>query len=413
MNLALSTARRISLPALIVALAASILGSPATAQLQLPQANDRRIGPQDITVLVYMDDDDNSTPLTPVIGATVTLQGVYPTSWNGIVQPTGAGGAAIFPGVAGPYSMTAQADHTWLGTTTRLASSLIDVQPAISGNPPAGTIGVPLFASYEVPPSVDAWLSGNVANLPALSGNQFVEVVAVANGPVDFEWSTTVDPSTGFYSMPIPSNTPIDCFVAHREDPAFDKRTILATLIQPGVGQIGPGATLSWNPDFGSTAVVPWNATVGFSATNVHPAMDLSIQLVVEDAANGIRFDFSFFDGYPAPTSFTLPDVTDPKLAGYRIELDADTFDPLGNIEAGQEHEEVLTTTPASVAFDFPSLPTILHPAHLSILTMAQFDALEVRILEGSTGTFGSNGFNHFTVATEAGASGPPPPGID
>ena len=390
--------------------------SSAPVQFQLQNAIDITIGAvgnQDITVLVLIDDGNNSSPPTPVNGAVVTLQGTNAASYTGLTMTTGASGTATFFGVAGPYSVTAQADSTAFGTTTRVASSLVDVVPAVSGAPLSGTIGVLLFADFESSPAPDAFLSGTVANLPPLSGNEFVEVVAVANGPVDFEGSAFVDPITGSYSMPIPSSTLIDCFVAHRADPAFNKRAILASLLQPGVGQTAPGTTLTRNFDFGSQAVVPWDVPVSFTATNVHPAAVLSIQLLVEDAVNGVDYDFSFFDGNPGPSSITLPDVTDPNFDGYQIELDADTFDPFGVLEVGQDCSNVLTTTPASVTFDFFSLPSILQPPNLATGTLAQLNNLTVQVAEGSTGAFGNNGLNVFFVSTETGLSGPPPPGID
>ncbi len=44
---------------------------------------------------------------------------------------------------------------------------------------------------------------------------------------------------------------------------------------------------------------------------------------------------------------------------------------------------------------------------------MAHLDALQVRVAEGSTGGFGDDGIDIFSVVTEAGPSGPPRSGID
>ena len=395
--------------------AATIITSPFQPQLQ--NAIDITIGAvgsQDITVLVLIEGDDFlGTPATPVAGAAVTLQGTDPASALGLSAPTGASGTVTFFGVAGPYSVTAQVTKTFLGTTTRLATSLIDVSPALSGTPPAGTIGVVLFSDFEETPSVDAMLTGTVTNLPPLPGNEFVRVGAVGNGPVDFGWYTSVDPVTGSYSMPIPSGVTIDCFVVHRTNSYQPSSPVKASLLQPGVGPTGSGTTLVQNFDFASPAVVPWNVPVGFAATGINPGLSLSIELLVEDLANGISYDFSIFDGNPGPSSITLPDVTDPNLSAFRIELDADTFDPLGSFDGGQDCAEILTTTPASVSFDLFSLPSILTPPDFSLLTLTQLNDLTVEVLEGSTGSFGTNGLNQFDIYTDAGSSGSPPPGID
>lgn len=378
-------------------------------RIRLQNAIDFTIqAPSNVTVLVLA--DPGTGMLAPVSGATVVLQGTDAASAGGLMQTTAANGRTLFTGVTGPYTVTAQADFPVGGLTRRVGGSLIDIGPVVSGSPPAGTIGVLLDIDPEFSLPVDATLSGVVGNRPPLPGLQFLEVVAQGNGPVEFFERALVNPTTGAYSMSIPSGVKLDCYVAHRLNSAQFQSPILATLLAPGVGPTGPGTTLVRNFDFGSAAVIPWLTSTTFSVANQHPALDLSAQLLVEDAASGVHYDISFFDGSLAPSPIDLPNVTHTSFAGYRVDLDVDTFDPNGFIAAGQDCNRRLTApNPASVAFNLFSLPALLWPPAHAVLTVPQLDSLTVQLVEASTGTFGANGVDLFFLET----SGPPGSGID
>lgn len=382
----------------------------APLRIQLQNALDFTIqaaGSERITVLVLA--DMGTGPLVPVSGAAVMLQGTDVASAAGLVQTTGAGGTALFVGVTGPFTVTAQADFPLGGMTRRVGGSLIDIAPMLSGSPPAGTIGVLLDLDAELTPPVNATLSGVVTNRPVLTGNQYLEVVAEGRGSVEFFESAFVDPTTGAYSMSIPSGAQLDCYVARRQDFTQFQPPILATLLAPGIGPTGPGTTLVRNFDFGSNAVVPWNVSTPFSVANKHPALSLSVQLLVVDSVNGVEFDLSFFDGSAAPSPILLPSVSHASFTGYRVDLDVDTFDPLGFIEAGQDCSRRLTTNPASVAFTLFSLPALLWPPHHAALTVPELESLTVQLLESATGSFGGNGVSLFWLE----GSGPPGSGVD
>ncbi|MFT7484420.1 MAG: hypothetical protein ACI9F9_000260 [Candidatus Paceibacteria bacterium] len=358
--------------------------------------------PADITVFVVMDGAAQG-------GASVTLQGTDATSQPGLTQQTMPNGETTFLGVSGPYTVTAQSDLSHAGVTTRLATSLIDISPALTGNPAVGVIGIPILPDFDgAPLVVDAFLSGRVLNMPALSGAETIGVVARSRTG-EYEWWSGVNPTTGNYTMPIPSGVLIDCHVVHREGNLWPSSPVIASLIVPGVGQTGPGTTLSKDFDFASSNVIPWNIQVPFTALYVDPNYsNFGLQLVLEDVNSGIEFDFSFHDGLATVSSINLPNISDPSFAGYRVSLGADVETPF---DEGQEHYQVLTATPIAIVFDFFLPPTILSPVDGVTLSMQQFYGLSVQVLETSTWGFGDNGVNIFELFSDG--LGLPPAGID
>ena len=393
-----------------------LVGSPFCAQaatlklgplrIQLQNAIDLTVqaaGTETITVLVI-----DETTLLPVSGASVVLQGTDAASAGGLAGTTDANGEIAFVGVTGPYTVTAQADLSTGSTTTRVGVSLVEISPLVAGSPPAGTIGVPLDSEVELSLPVNATLSGVVANRPVLSGSEYLEVLAVARGGVDFDERVTVNPTTGAYSMSIPAGATLDCLVVHRANAFQFHPPVLASLLAPGVGPAAPGATLVRNFDFASAAVVPWSMATTFSVSNAHPALDLGVELALVDPANGVEISLQFFGGSSAPSPIDLPNVLHSGFAGYQLSLETETFDPFGAIEASQDCNLSLTSNPASIALSLFSLPALLWPPDNGVLTVPQLDALTVLLVEGSTGGFGANGVSLFWLET----SGPPGSGV-
>ena len=366
-------------------------------------------GRADITVLVVVD------KTTPLAGAVVTLQGTDPGSLAGLTGTTAASGRVTFPGVAGPYTITAQKDFTHSGTTTRQAVSLIEVTPVVTGFPPAGTIGVPLDADFEGPPlSADATLQGFVTNRPTnLPSDEGLFVVAESRSG-DYSWGSWVDSSTGAYSIPIPSGVEVDCNVTHRKSgygPFEPSWAVLGMLLRPGVGQATPGGQIDRDFDFGSSDLIPWDQSVPISTWYLHPGhSNFGLQLVLEDRNTGVEFDFSFHDGGSALSFIDLPNLSNGAFTPYEVSLGAEADIPS---DSWQERSMLLTATPSAVVFDFFLPPSILQPMDMATLTMQEFDNLHLQITETATGSFGTNGINGFALSTRGGFNGVPPPGID
>lgn len=363
-------------------------------------------GAADITVLVLVDGT------TPLGGATVTLQGTDAVSLPGLSGNTGANGAVTFVSVTGPYNVTAQADFTDSGSIYRLASSLIGVTPAVSGTPPAGAVGVFMGRDFSGSGlSTDATLSGKVSNMPYLGPGEYL-IVGAHSRTGYFGSGGWVDPGTGAYSMPIPSGVTIDCYVVRMGPGSGSSDRVLATLLQPNVGQTTAGGTLVANFDFGSSQVVSWNLQTAFFYAYLHPGTTwFSIGLDIGDATSGAEYNFELSNGPSIPSSLWLPDLSSPALAAYEFRLEADAEAP--QEDSWQFREKVLSSTPASVFFDFILPPRVVQPADLSTLTMAEFDALHVQVNESLTGPFGDNGLDFFDMWNDPTGGGTPPPGID
>lgn len=357
----------------------------------------------DITVLVVEDDESGALP-TPLVGAVVTLQGTDPSSVTGAVLTTGPGGTVTFTGVTGPYSVTAQIDYVLPGETIRAALSVVDISPVVSGVPASGTIGLFLDKEVATPVTSFATLSGTILSPPTLTGSQIIEVVAVENGGEDVVgWA---DGSSGSYVMSIPAGMVVDCYAAHRQ--FYGSSPVISSVIATGVGPVAPYGAAVQNFNFASA--VPWNVPVTVSESGRVANFDLGIQLLVTDPAAGVDFDFSIFDGPNNPVTIMLPSVA--ALAPFRVELDADARpNYYATVDGEQTRSFVLTTTPASVPFDFMPLPTMIQPQDGDDLSVSELACLGVAFNEGAPPAgFGTNGLNVFFLEN---LSGTPPPGID
>ena len=353
----------------------------------------------DITVLVVEDNESNAAP-TPLAGAVVTLQGTDPGSVTGMALTTGAGGTVTFVGVSGPYSVTAQYDYVLPGETIRVATSLVDISPAIAGG--SGTIGLWLEQESASGPST-ATLSGTILNPPAIVGSQMIEVVAVEKGSGEtVGWALG---SGGSYSMAIPAGVTVHCYAAHRA--SFGSSAVLSSVFATGVGPVA--AFGSAVQDFDFAAAVPWSVPVAISESGRVPGFDLGIQLLVTEPTARVDFDFSIFDGPTNPGTIMLPSVS--SLGSYDLWLAADTRDPFGIVGGEQARGQRLTTTPAAVSFDFMLPPTLVHPVDGDSLSLSELACLGVVLTEGAVPAgFGNNGVNAFFLEN---LSGTPPPGID
>lgn len=360
---------------------------------------------QNITVVVV----DVATPNPPLAGVVVTLRGTDPLSLNGLVQTMNSSGTTTFVNVSGPYSVTAQLDFTVGGDTTRAATSVVDIVPAVTGNPPAGTIGLFIEAPDDVPPTPPSVLFGSILNAPTLTGAEILEVVAVDR--LTTEVVASSQPSAGFYSFLVPSGRALDCYAAHRGSPFSGP--VLSSVISTGVGPFAPSSANPLNIDFANA--VPWTTAVSVTESGRSPNSWIGVQLVIRDVSTHMWLDFSIWDDPLAPATILLPDVTHPSFAGLRVVLDADTWAPTpSGIELEQSWELALTSTPSAVHFDFMAAPTPIQPSPGTLLAPSDLGALAVQFIEAAAPAgFGANGVNYFWIESDPDDPCPAPPGID
>ena len=355
-------------------------------------------GTDDITIFVVEDDDDDTTPLMPVQGAVVLLQGSDAGSSNGFVMTTDMNGMATFNDVSGPYTVTAQLDNLEGSTTTRHASSLVGITPTSS------TIAVPLLIEpvENVPIPSDS-LTGIVSNMPAIMGTETLEVFAVATnfGFDVFSGNAMVD-NMGNYTMSVPPGVELDAWVVHRDNLATSR--IISTLFVPGIGQTS-GGTLAANFDFANA--VAWDQPVNVTFANVGADVDTDVYFEAFDLAAGTAFDGLIYSGSIANVTLNLPDVTDMAFTGLN-------FNVFAGVNPGtlseSECEFVLSSTPTDLDFDFLSPPTPVTPADSADFTAEEFGNLTVSFTGAANGSFGANGFNAYFFES---ISGPTPSGID
>ena len=361
-------------------------------------------GPQGetITVLVLQDDDDPSTPMTPVSTASVLLRGTDSGSMSGLVATTDAMGMAVFNNVTGPYDVTAQKDILVNAETVRFAVSTVGIAPA------DGTIGM-WFDNDDnnTPATLDATMSGTVSNLPVLNAGEALQVQVEPTGLTDGDvFFGAVNPGDGTYSVSIPSGVDFDVSLNHFEQGADSE--ILATLLQPSVAQTTPGGTITQDFDFNSPTVIAWDQAVPTTITNVMAgAGPIAVCVDLVDDTNGVLFAFEINTNAGASFTMNLPDLTDPALAGYELQL-------LCEVEhatnfSGQECDVIPASNPASVAFDMLSLATPIMPFDGATYTVQELEDLSVSFTEGGNGNFGANGVNIFSIESQQGG----PAGVD
>ncbi|MFQ5844201.1 MAG: carboxypeptidase-like regulatory domain-containing protein [Planctomycetota bacterium] len=330
-----------------------------------------------VTVLVILEEDDDfGTPGVPAAGAKVLLFGTDAGSAGGILGVANSEGRVTFHDVDGPFTVTAQLDVLVPSTPPgvgRVATSVIDVQP------PAGTLGMLLFGFRRSgPPTLDATLAGTVSNRPALGPNEDLVVEARNRGEHDnFLGQVQVDPTTGAYTLAIPSGEVFDAVLVHR---GSNGAPISAMLVF-GVGPASPAGTVTRNFDFGSSAVIPFDRTVTMTYNNALAApLNGSVHLGVQDPSIALRADlFLNLGGGAQPATVKIPDVADPNLAGLWVTLspDQEGQDAAGN-DIRVDCDSRLATTPTAFTVTFEDVPTVNSPPSNALLTVAQAEALAV-----------------------------------
>jgi hypothetical protein len=206
--------------------------------------------------------DTNAVP-APLAGAQVLLFGTDSISEDGLLRTTDADGRVTFEGVDGPFTISAQA----LVDGTRRATTVVGIEPT-------GEVRLILEARDAL--VADATVSGNVQNLP-VSPQATTRVLAVARGDLDgdlFLASETADPSTGAYSLSVPSGVELDLFVVVEDttqvQPIFGARAYL-----PVVGPLAPAQVETVDPDAAlDGAAILFDRTVEVNLTGAAETAD-------------------------------------------------------------------------------------------------------------------------------------------
>jgi len=364
-------------------------------------------GSDSVTVLVVETSGFNTTIGVPCPDATVRLQGTDGVSSGGLVMITGADGRATFDDVTGPFSVTAQKDIFDQGETIRHASSLVGIDPA------SGTIGVLLAIERALGATVvDPTLSGVVSGLPVpqLGQSYSISVVESGTGGVGFNGVTFPDPITGAYSILIPADTPVDIFLVHRNDLAPSR--MVASLMNTNAGQAASGGTLTVDMDYANAVL--WNRPVAFSFNNLGAGKNVFVNVQIENDATMSAFlaPLHFSSMGAQNLALNLPDVTDPKFAGYDISVSAVSASMSGDL--GLACQLMLAGNPTNLDFHFRNASTLTNPMDGASFSVADLDALQVAYTPGAPGPVGSNsGPDIFGLQYESGGTGTPPPGID
>jgi hypothetical protein len=332
-------------------------------------------GARSVTILVLFNADGEPPPsMPPVAGAKVLLIGSDTGSAAGIEGVTNEDGRVTFEDVDGPFTVTAQLDIAIPGNpgeVARVASTLLDIQPASS------TIGILLSGfGVELGP-VDATLSGTVSNRPVLGQDENLIIDVRARGEqLEFHESAEVNPTTGAYTIDIPSGEILDVSLSHRD---FEYKAKSAIVVF-GIGPASSGGTITRDFDYGSSAVIPFDQTVNMTYNNTFSALYEDVGVTIEDPSAPLAPYLHFSVGVSGlPATVMIPDVTASNLTGLDVFLTADQGgeDAQGD-EVDSECDVRLTTTPTAFTFRFEDVPTINTPASGATLTVAQAEMLAV-----------------------------------
>ncbi len=364
-------------------------------------------GSEDITVLILQTDGDDSD-LFPVAGATVRLQGTDSTSSAGLIMMTDANGEAVFADVDGPYNVTAQKDIFANALNLRFATSLVGIDPT------GTTIGIPILNDSNIDQvTTDATLSGTVSNLPTLMGSEDLQITAIESGTSGdgFSQSATVDSTTGAYTLSIPSDTPLDVYVIHRDLSATSQ--VLATLIDEAVGMTTTGNTLTADLDFANA--IGWNESVMVSLVGEALADDLFIDTCLRNDATGFTLRtplHAALAGSVVDVTLNLPDLGDTALAGYTFRIDGELQDTSTSNFSGRECAVVVADNATTSTLTFLDTPTLTSPMDNASLTLAQLQSLQVAYNPSTVGPLGNNGVDFF-ILSYLQTGGGVPSGID
>ena len=347
-------------------------------------------GARSITVLVLFNETPSPQPtIPPAAGAKVLLVGSDTGSAGGIVGVTNALGQVTFDDVDGPFTVTAQLDLAlpWAPDEVgRVASTLLDIQPA------SGAIGVLLFGFGKELGAFDADLSGTVSNRPTLGQDEVLFLDASLRGDEErFFNFAQADPTTGAYTMVIPSGEILDQALTHRDTGGITKAAMLAF----GIGPASSGGTITRNFDYGSSAVIPFDQTVSMTYNNAFSSpTSTGVGLTIEDPSTTLRAEKWFgLSDFTLPATVDIADVADSNLSGLKVYLDAYELElPTANAIAEHEYFTRLTSTPTALTIDFEDTPTVTSPAVDATLTVAQARMLPINfasVTGGLTGGFG------------------------
>ena len=114
--------------------------------------------------------------------------------------------------------------------------------------------------------------------------------------------------------------------------------------------------------------------------SNGMTALSENLDLSIEDPSSALSVELSVsLGGNALPATVTIPDVTDPNLAGFEVFVGAWQRRQIaqGN-EIEHECDLRLTSTPTALTINFEDTPTVNTPASGALLTVAQAEMLAV-----------------------------------
>jgi hypothetical protein len=335
-------------------------------------------GPVDVKVL-----DFSASPAgTPVNDACVTLVGA---SGGPLFQTTGANGVAAFNNApSGPFTVTAQVETTIPFGILRLGATVVGANPV--GSP--RTIVIPFLDDGGIvsPLTPDATLDGTLLNVPANADFDFLVETESGAG---FQGAGTA-PGNAFSAM-VPSGVPLDTAVI-----ATDQVTgaILSVVLVPGL-TLTTGQTLMQDYDFANACLFDRPVTATYTNVPAHPNFFGSLEL--RGAGN---LDYPFADGAASlPTSFSWPDLSLAKLAGFDPFLEVASEDLSVSFAASFCELGLGHTTPTSITVNFLGVPTIQAPAHQA--TFPGYGPGQMVQFTLGNGNGQTAGFNNVTFAGE------------
>jgi hypothetical protein len=376
-------------------LATIVLSTPIVRSLPIASTTPG----QDITVLVWKFEEENAHAAGPLMGVEVTLVGTDPASTQGVQGQTDANGEVLFPGVSGPFTVTAQFDYVDVtGLSIRTAQSIVD-HPATTG-----TIGMPIFLDAfgeEQEPTEEAYLSGSVANLPSTGTDTYwVRVTPRSDWTLYWE-EAAVDSTTGFYSFinqPIPAGEKVDLLLECKDISGYTKSVVIPT------GPITPtdGQYINFDFDFDSRVEFDHLLPVTYDAKLTSPDYeDLELELLGPTEADGTSAGYYFHLGLP--TAVTVPDPEDPMLHGFEVGLyctieESGAGSPSEPDWLSEEGEYFFDGSPGAglppqIDFGLLELPDLVHPSPGEAFTITEAYGMTLSLLQGPS-EVGDNGWN-------------------
>lgn len=332
-------------------------------------------GSETLIVFVGVDDDSSASPLVPFGGAQVLLTGTDAGSSQGILRTTDPFGNAIFQGVDGPFTVSAEALIDAGGVQRRAAATLSSF--TATGSP------VQLALDGSAPLNVDSTLSGVVSGAPPLAPNTEYEVVCVARGDVAgerFIATATVNGATGAYSLNVPSDAILDFAVIQTTTSPNLVDSVTVSII-PDAGSvlpIAPGSNLTFDIPAAGLEQILFNQAVpvaltGGNSSNLTTDLELDLTLPGATGPNDtVRFTLPLGELDEPTATVALPDADSLVAAGYTLVLraseGADTFG------AGQRTvaTEPLLTTASSIDLGLDTPPVTLFPADGAQFTLSE-----------------------------------------